>query len=202
MEREDTGSGEVQGRLGELRREKEALLDRLDGERRRTAALGRALEMVEKLKDRQRLLDSTLEGAAELTGAEAGSIIMVSQEDPAMLKFESAKGERAAELSEHTFRVGEGIAGWVVEQGIAQIIPDAGKDARFLASLANQIGYRVSNILCVPLRKSGVVVGALQLLNKSGGRRFNALDVEVAETLASQAGRLLQVGENLAVGRD
>jgi GAF domain-containing protein len=199
----ETGKPEfddVAKRLSELQREKEALLDRLQAERTRSAALLKVVEMIQELRSRQRLFDQALEKAMELTGAEAGSIIMVREEDPSALRFESARGEKAADLSNLTFRIGEGIAGWVVENGIAQIIPDAGKDERFLQSLANQIGYQVNNALCVPFRQAGTVVGAIELLNKSAGRAFNALDVEVAEILASNVGKLLQVAKDLAVG--
>jgi GAF domain-containing protein len=199
---EQAEPGGLERRVSELQRDKEVLLDRLQADRARIAALQKALDMVNDLKNVQRVLDSALQGAMELTGAEAGSILLANKEDPNVLEFVSVKGKKAAELVGRTIRLGEGIAGWVAEQGIAQIVPDAAKDDRFQASLADQIDYPVNNVLCVPLRKAGALVGVLELLNKAAGRGFIALDVDMAETIASQAGRLMHVAENLAVGAD
>lgn len=200
MKAEQVGPVDPEKRLAELQKEKEVLLDRLQAARTKSAALAKALTLVHEMKERRLLFDGALEAAMELTGAEAGSIVMVDETEHPLLRFESSRGEKAAALVGYTLKPGQGIVGWVVEQGIAQIVPDPAKDARYFGAVTEEVGYEVSNILCVPLRKEGVVVGALELLNKRAGRGFTALDVEVAEIFASQVGTLLQVAESLAVG--
>ena len=53
-------------------------------------------------------------------------------------------------------------------------------------------GYKTDSILCGPIRgRQGEVLGVLQAINKKTGR-FTAFDEDVLETLAAQAGIILQ----------
>jgi GAF domain-containing protein len=64
-----------------------------------------------------------------------------------------------------------GIAGTVGETGEIINISDAYSDGRFNAEVDKRTGYITRNMLCLPMRSSGVVVGVVQLINKVRHRR-------------------------------
>jgi signal transduction histidine kinase/CheY-like chemotaxis protein len=90
-------------------------------------------------------------------------------------------------------RLGQGVAGWVVQHGQSVIVPDAPHDFRFFPGIDQQIGQRRTSLLVLPLRIRGKVIGALEIFNKLGGAPegrfagFDADDQTLAETLAASA---------------
>ncbi len=81
------------------------------------------------------------------------------------------------------------IAGWVFEHGQSALVPDAYADSRFYRVTAEQSGVRTRALLSVPLRRRGVPVGVLQVVNAQGEGRteFSAADQEALEAFANLA---------------
>jgi GAF domain-containing protein len=65
-------------------------------------------------------------------------------------------------------------------------IDDAYADPRFNPAVDRQTGYKTRNLLTVPMKEGGRVVGVLQVLNKHAGP-FLPDDVEVLSALAASA---------------
>lgn len=86
----------------------------------------------------------------------------------------------------------QGIAGSVAETGRLINVTDAYEDPRFDQEHDRKTGYKTDSILCGPIRgRTGEVLGVIQAINKESGR-FTAFDEDVLETLAAQAGIILQ----------
>src|SRR5271169_4489375 len=80
-----------------------------------------------------------------------------------------------------------GIAGSVFGSGVAEIIDDAYRDARFTPEVDRQTGYRTRDILCVPLRnRAAQVIGVTQVLNKRSGS-FTTADMAFLEAISRHA---------------
>lgn len=71
----------------------------------------------------------------------------------------SARSGRGSEAAPVTFEAGQGVIGWVVEQGQVARIADVETDERFVAKGAQ--GFDIRSILAVPLWSAGEVVGVL-----------------------------------------
>ncbi len=85
-----------------------------------------------------------------------------------------------------------GIAGATAQTRSTVNVPDAYADDRFNREVDRKTGFRTRNILSLPLlNHSGELVGVLQVLNKEEGA-FDEYDVTLAQTLAAQAGVVLQ----------
>ncbi len=54
-----------------------------------------------------------------------------------------------------SFRVGEGVAGWVIERGEPALITDVAQDPRFVALPETQTQSPITSMLCVPLLARG-----------------------------------------------
>ena len=85
-----------------------------------------------------------------------------------------------------------GIAGSVFGSGVAEIIHDAYRDARFNPEVDRRTGYRTRDILCVPLRNhADQVIGATQVLNKRSGP-FTTADMALLEAISRHAATALE----------
>jgi adenylate cyclase len=85
-----------------------------------------------------------------------------------------------------------GIAGSVFGSGVAEIIDDAYRDARFNPEVDRQTGYRTRDILCVPLRnRADQVIGATQVLNRRSGP-FTTADMAFLEAISRHAATALE----------
>jgi serine phosphatase RsbU (regulator of sigma subunit)/putative methionine-R-sulfoxide reductase with GAF domain len=156
----------------------------LDKELRRTMQLfDVSLEMNSTIR-KQDLLQRIMDTSARIMNAEASSVILVDPETGELF-FELATGEKGEELREIRLKMGEGIAGWVAENGRPLKIDDASKDPRWSSKVANRVDYATRNLLCVPIFSKGSIIGVLQVLNKRNGKPFTDRDVRLLESIAA-----------------
>ncbi len=134
------------------------------------------------------LLDRILSKAIEVSGANAGSILL-ADDDEGTLYFRSAKGENAEVLTSMRLPPGKGIAGHVAESGESVRLDDLNASPYYDRSVARKLGVSLREVLCVPIPGEEDRLGALELFNKKGG--FDADDERIATLLAGQTGRAI-----------
>jgi len=128
----------------------------------------------------------------EKVDAEAGSVFS-ARLGGRELELAVARGPRAKELLalRVAVPVGVGIVGFCAQEDVCLAISDAEKDPRFHRAVSDAIGYETRSLLCAPIAQKGQVLGALEVLNKRGGRPFDAADLAVLSYLAHQATMVL-----------
>ncbi|MBC7252931.1 MAG: SpoIIE family protein phosphatase [Actinobacteria bacterium] len=138
--------------------------------------LGKFLASTLSLENR---LDRVLEQAMELLEAERGSILLL-EEDTGELVVKAARGLDGG----RDFRVplGQGISGWVAENGEPLILQDAVADPRFQGTDPS-----VKSALAVPLRTGERIIGVLNVSNCTRTRRFDRRDLEHLLSFADMA---------------
>lgn len=109
-----------------------------------------------------------MEAATELMDAEVGSLLLVDEKNNE-LYFEVALGEKGAQVKELRLKIGEGIAGWVAQQGEPLIVEDVQKDPRFAKKADKKSSFVTRNMICVPVRIKDKTIGVLQAINKKEG---------------------------------
>lgn len=134
------------------------------------------------------LLDTILRKGVEVIGAQAGSILLL-EEDQSALFFKAVRGEKSEALISMSLPSGQGVAGKVAETGQTVNLRDAAKSDVHEASIANKLGITVKALLAVPIPGEKRNLGALELLNKPDG--FTAQDERMAALLAGQTGRAI-----------
>jgi signal transduction histidine kinase len=82
--------------------------------------------------------------------------------------------------------LGQGIAGWVVENGKSALVPNVREDTRFFSGVDEQADFHTVSLIAVPLRVRGKVIGVLEVVNKLAGN-FDAENLALVETLAASA---------------
>jgi sigma-B regulation protein RsbU (phosphoserine phosphatase) len=65
--------------------------------------------------------------------------------------------------------LGQGLVGTCIREDQVLLVNDAAHESRLLRQVDSHSGYHTEQVLCVPLRTEGKVIGALQLLNKPSG---------------------------------
>ncbi len=131
------------------------------------------------------LLDSIANSAAKLLNAEASSILLY--DDAGALRFAHLFGIGSGPLNGRQVKIGEGITGWVAQEGTPVLVNDVRSDPRFSGNYDNETGFRTRSILCVPLKLDGKNIGILEVLNKKDGEEFSEQDTKILFSLADHA---------------
>lgn len=186
--------------------EKARLLEQATSRQRRLNALVDIISRLTTTLDRQEVLSRIMDHARDLLEVEATSVWELDeQHDPPLLRLHVATGDRGEKLKALTLRLGEGIIGQVVQTGERMLVEDVSKASQHYKQADQQSGFVTRSILCVPLRAPGIelgpergelnasTIGGAQALNKRNGGVFTQDDIQLFETLASQAATVLQV---------
>src|SRR5215212_11287803 len=83
------------------------------------------------------LLSRIAELVCQLIDAKSCSVMLLDA-DRKRLLAKAAYGLRTERMHSLSFRVGEGVAGWVVERGESALIADVNTDPRFITLPLNQ----------------------------------------------------------------
>jgi signal transduction histidine kinase len=131
------------------------------------------------------LLHKIVEAAAELTGSEAASILLLD-ERAGTLRFIAAS-ILADQLADIPVPIEGSIAGATFSSGEPQIVLDVRTDPRYYKTVEQQVGFEARSLLAVPLQFKDRRIGVLEAENKQGSEGFNQEDVETLTMLAAQA---------------
>ena len=140
--------------------------------------------LVSSTLDARQVRERAIDAAIRLVAAEAGSLILVDGKTQELF-FEVTSGSKSEKLKQERLKSGEGIAGWVVENGIPLTLLDAAADARFCVQMDLITGFITRDMICVPVTFNGRTLGVLEAINKKDGT-FTSQDEQLLVTLANQ----------------
>jgi len=126
------------------------------------------------------LLGRIAELVCKVVNANAVSVMILDRGSDRLLGA-AAHGLPKDRIAQLSFRVGEGIAGWVVENGEPVVIPDVTKDERFI--VLPQSKTNIGSMVCVPLVARDESVGVLTATSPQL-EEFGDADIEVLTFIA------------------
>jgi len=129
----------------------------------------------------RRVMEIVMGKAQALVRSEAWSLLLVDENEQS-LTFEMSRGERSTDIKEQKVRIGQGIAGWVVQYRRPVIINNVYRDRRFDPRFDMMTGFKTRSILCAPLISRGRIIGVVELINKRRGG-FSREDLETLKVL-------------------
>ena len=132
------------------------------------------------------LLETIVEVACELTQSEVSSILLFDPEK-GRLRFEAVPGFQQKDLIDVSVPLDSSVAGWIYTNSRPMVVQDARAEKRVYRPIDKALGFVTLSILGVPLIVRGRTIGVLEALNKQGEIHYTEDDLEVLETLASQA---------------
>jgi signal transduction histidine kinase len=131
------------------------------------------------------LLDNAMRFSEEFIDAEASSIYELD-EDKNELFIRVARGEKKDLIKTIRLKMGEGVAGFVVQTGRPMVVQDTTKEKRFNDKFDRMSGFTTRSMLCVPMLLRGKTMGAIQVLNKKNRKMFTEADQEILTSLSQQ----------------
>ena len=135
--------------------------------------------------DLDTLLDDIVHASADITHAEAASILLYD-DTARQLYFQVATNIDEPTMRGLVVPLDKSIAGWIVTNRKSVRIDDAHKDERHFSDVEQTIGYETKSLLGIPLITKNKVVGVLEVLNKKRGR-FTDPDESMLTVLGAQA---------------
>ncbi|MBI3270424.1 MAG: sensor domain-containing diguanylate cyclase [Planctomycetes bacterium] len=130
-----------------------------------------------------KMLRTVARETARLVEADACSILLLD-EGSDLLVFREAHGLSWKELERITFKVGEGIAGWVARHQRPACVADVSRDRRFLRVEGQK--SRFVSMLCVPLVVRARTIGVISVTHDSRPGAFGKSDQDLLALLARQ----------------
>lgn len=171
----------------------------------------RRLELFEKLSkaisstlDLEKLLEKIMDISKSVLDAEACSILLLDKASGELV-FTVALGEKGEEVKEFRIKPGQGVAGWVLENGEALLIEDLRKDDRFFSGVDKKTGFESKSMIAVPLFVKDKIVGVIEVINKIGRDFFDEADKDTLITMAGQIAVAIdnaKMTEDLKISRE
>lgn len=130
----------------------------------------------------EKLIRKIIVETAALLKAETVSVML--KDTDGSLRIKHAEGLSTEIIKGTRVRPGEGISGWVAEEGKPILVRDVSsmrKDA------PDKTLYHSDSLLCVPLKIKGQVSGVLNVTNRKGGGSFDERDLFLLTILGNHA---------------
>ncbi len=133
--------------------------------------------------DLEQILTTIMLRTSDVIGVETGSLLL-ADELSGELVFRISLGGYADRILSQRIPPGQGISGWVFQNGQPLLVPDVRQDARYYPEIDHYTGFHTRSILCVPLKVRGESFGVIELVNKISGE-FTADDLHLVESVAA-----------------
>lgn len=167
---------------------------RLYDESRRRARVMTALvecaAVINASLDLDEVLQRILEHIGRALRVEVVSLALINPDGRSLTFLASSAGTENQIIGQR-LEMGQGIAGWVAQEGQGIIISDVSADARFAPLFDEATGFHTKSIACAPLRSRGRIIGILEALNPLEGK-FDLDALEVLTGIGSLAGTALE----------
>ena len=132
------------------------------------------------------LLQSIVDVARAIFGAEAASIFLLDEEND-QLVFEAVSGRGEGELLGARFPSSTGIAGFALVTRQPLVVDDLSNDPRFSRDRAASTGYVPTSIVASPLLHDERALGVLSVLDRNAERPFGVAELELLSRFSTQA---------------
>ena len=182
----------------------------LTREQRQLQAIRELSRIMRATADLDHLLVLLLRKVTQILDAERATVFLTSSDRKELVSSIAEGGT----ISPIRVPLGQGIAGWVAQQGSTLNVPDAYADPRFRREVDQASGFVTRSLLCMALSDhEGASLGVIQVLNKRSST-FDLDDEAILGTVAAhaaisiensrlfeervRAGRLASLGQSLS----
>jgi response regulator RpfG family c-di-GMP phosphodiesterase len=152
-------------------------------------------ETINSLRDERTLLEFVLKSALAKVGATRGSI-MLRDQDGGTLSIATSVGLPDELKNSVRVKLGEGISGWVAQEGKPLLIADVERDDQFRNSsqklpdksfVSVPIEMHEDEGVSLPVKSSKRILGVININKKLNGLPFTTSDLKTLSILANQA---------------
>jgi diguanylate cyclase (GGDEF)-like protein len=131
------------------------------------------------------MLVAIMKKTRDIIKASSWSIYLLDEETGEFV-LEKADGRKKKDRAlKVRLKPGEGITGWVVQEGIPLIVPDVSRDERFAASAHGP--RKARSLICVPIKSRERVIGVMEFADKTTGSPFSKDDLTLMTKIVDYA---------------
>jgi signal transduction histidine kinase len=166
-----------------------------------TLSSGERTQRMERLNEISRTLSASLDlepflssliaTASELTGCETASILEL-EVGGEQLHFLALPWFHDKLLKPLKIPVLNSVAGWVLENGQAAVVPDVNAEPLHFKGADRAANFVTRSLMAVPITFQGKKLGVLEVVNKANEANYTEEDFTILENLASQAAIAIQ----------
>jgi putative nucleotidyltransferase with HDIG domain len=160
-------------------------IELLQRAQRHLKTLHRVSEVLAGARDLQALAAAALETILEVTAADRAALVLRREgsagPDP------DVAASRLRSGANDTFTLSRTLVTDTIAKGVSIFARDASADERF-ASGQSVIGQGIRSVMCVPLRTTDEILGALYVDSQSGPGRFSEEDLELLAAIGNHTG--------------
>jgi putative nucleotidyltransferase with HDIG domain len=171
-------------------------LELLQRAQRRLKTLHRISETLAGARDLQALAAAVLETIFEVTAADRAALVL-RPESSTPGAFEIAASQLRHPTDEG-FTLSRTLVVETITRGVSTFARDASMDERF-ARGHSVIGQGIRSVMCVPLRTTDEILGAIYVDSQTGPNKFSDQDLELLAAIGNHAGvalhRVRLIGE-------
>lgn len=178
-------------RSDELELEVARLRSELEFRSRFTDSLQHFLERISS-DNPEKTYESILANSKQLLNSERASLL-VFDEGANELILKAASGLSIELESVGHLRMGEGVAGEVLERGKPLVVYDIDAEG-FTPAPAERL-YKTKSFISYPITIGGRKIGVLNVTDKSGGGKYDAIDLSLLEIIGPQVALALERAE-------
>ncbi|UCG24377.1 MAG: GAF domain-containing protein [Chloroflexota bacterium] len=131
----------------------------------------------------EEIIAQVTDAVRRVLGAESLTIGLTDPSGKKVVFVEALMGPGLRDVPSISFKIGQGIAGWVALHGEPAIVNDAYADRRFSSRVDRDTGFLTNSVLCVPLKIEHRVIGVLEAINKQNGE-FDENDSRLLQAIS------------------
>jgi diguanylate cyclase (GGDEF)-like protein len=161
-------------------------VERLRGELEHRSLLADSLQRLQEriiTADPAKTYAAILQHARELLDANRASL-WVLDENANDLRLKASFGLAEPESAARPIRMGEGIAGKVLEAGRALLVPNVDESGETPAPAKRN--YQSKSFISYPIRMGAQKIGVLNVADQADGQPFDAVDLSLLDIIAPQ----------------
>ena len=175
----------------DLEQEVERLRNELEYRSRYADSLQHFLERISG-PDPAQTYESIVANSKELFESERASLLLLNEESNELI-LKSASGFATDPALVGPIRVGEGVSGEAMNTGKPIVVRDLRSSGRRPAP--PERSYKTDSFISYPITIGGRKVGVLNVTDKTGGRRFDEIDLSLLEIIGPQMAVALERAE-------
>lgn len=174
-------------RIAELEQQEKARRQAEQQVSRSIDLLNWAGEVLTGRLDLQEKLKMLLKMTTEILNVTGSSLWQLDPVEEGWLVCKAISNVNAdIELVDHRLRPGQGVAGWVAEQGESALVTRTEEEIRFSSEVDEKTHFKTISLIAVPMKVRDRVLGVIEVVNKLNGQ-FDITDRLLVETLAAFA---------------
>ena len=175
----------------DLQREIDQLRGELEYRSHFAESLRHFLERISST-DPQNTYTAILTNSKELLLAERASLLVVDERANELV-LKAGVGLKTQISDVARIRLGEGVAGGVLETGRALVVENIEKAGMQPAPAERQ--YKTKSFISYPIRIGGRTIGILNVTDKTSGEKYNDVDLSLLEIIGPQVALALERAE-------